>query len=173
MASDLDSDVSKTSDEILLFLVKNAEADAFLPVKPPVNAELMEWYRPLHDLLLRLCGATRYQVPQKDFEAFVGEPYSFEKHIRPLHDAGHIRCSGIAKPGEFYDSPAYRKAFDHASGLVCDYSIEGRPSWIAFKFRGDDDDFLKELDAVWENADELGLVQATEHLDCSVPPPVS
>ena len=150
----------KTSDEILLFLVKNATRDPFRPVEPPdpPEDENGEPYDPLRDLLLRLSGSHRYTVPVKDFEALVGEPYSFEKHLRAIHEAGHLRFE-VPEPDGFYDTEEYREVFDKTIGLVTDYNKPERPSFVAFRFRCPRHDFLSDLNMIQANARKLGLVR--------------
>lgn len=149
-----------TSDEILLFLIKNAVMDPFLPVEhltAQQRADGCPETLPLHDLLLRLSGPPRYRVPLPLFEEFVGEKYNFETHIRPLHEAGHIRCNGIAEEGTFYGTPRYRELFAATSGLVSDYSTTERPTWVAFHIRASEKAFLTTFTQVLENAQTLGL----------------
>jgi len=151
----------KNSDEILCFLTRNSKREVYFPLdgldiqddfgnKKPLDKE-----RRLYDLLLRLSGKTQYKVPFEDFEAFLGEPYSFEKHLRPLYEDGTLYFVGIPKPDSIYDSPSYRKIFDPTWGLVCDYSQPERPKYVRFTIG--EDDFLSRFGEILKNAEELGL----------------
>lgn len=143
----------KTPDEVLVFLIRNATPDAFLPVTPP-RVEGSPPVYPLHDLLLRLTPVTRYRVPLPDFEAFLGERYSFEKHCRALQDDGTLEF-GVADPGTHYDSPTYRAAFDHSNGLCSDH--KAGKTWVKFLVRTHKNEFLERFRGVLQNAQDLGL----------------
>src|ERR1035437_11128868 len=122
----------RTIDETILFLVKHATSDKFLPVNPKSEAGV----RPLADLLLRLCGVTRYTVPLEDFEAFTSEPFDFERHLRAVHEEGTISF-GIPASGSYYDSDKYRKISCKVNGCVGNKDC----LWIAFYIRATRDDF--------------------------------
>lgn len=155
--------MARTPDEILCFLIRNAKADPFLPVdgtEPDGDNE--EWKKSnkpqrLRDLLLRLSGTTRYATPLAAFEAFLEESYSFERHLRPLHEEGALRFQ-IAEPGSFYDTPKYREIFDKSNGLVKDYDTPGLPSYVVFHVGGDNP-FLSMYQEIIQNAVELGLLR--------------
>lgn len=118
-----------TDNDIIAFLIRNATADKYLPVDLSERNGFDDGVLP--QVLLRLSGVTRYTVPLPLFVEFMGgEPYSFEKHLRSVHDSGALQFR-VAKAGDFYDSPEYRKASDHVRGLVSG-SEPGHPCCIAF-----------------------------------------
>jgi len=150
----------KTSDDILLFLVKNSKPEYH---EYPVEGKpLQQGDRPLtkdqklYDLLLSVSGTTRYLCPLDQFEDFLGEEYSFEKHLRPLYESGTLYFAGIPSNGDFYDSKEYRKAFSASTGIVCsDYKNKTR--WVAFHYR--ENEFLSNMDKLVENALKLGVLK--------------
>lgn len=142
----------KTKDEILLFLVRNSTPEYHdFPVSTGTRHRSKG--ERLNTLLLRLSGTTRYKCPTEKLEAFLGEPVSFERHLRPLYEEGTLYFSGIPKPGDLYDSPSYRENFDASQGQVKDYSTG--QSWVAFWYR--ENDFLKHNEQIMEDAEALGL----------------
>lgn len=146
--------VTRTNDEILCFLVRNAVPDKFIPtdgMEGPGKPER------LRQLLLRLSGPTRYTVPLDLFEEFIGEKFSFERHLRPLHESNALRFR-VAKSGSNYDSPEYREIFDHTNGLVQASDPPGQTARIAF-YIGGQDDFITTYQEVVKNAVELGLLK--------------
>lgn len=143
----------KTPDEVLVFLIRNATPDAFQPVTAP-SVEGSPPVYPLHDLLLRLTPVTRYRVPLPDFEVFLGEKFSFERHLRSLQDDGTLEF-GVADPGTFYDSPTYRAAFDHCNGLCSEH--KAGKIWVKFLVRTHKNEFLERFRGVLQNAQDLGL----------------
>ena len=147
--------MTKTPDEILAFLIRHAKPDEFSPVEFPASVDSQPVY-PLHDLLLRLSDVTRYRVPIEDFENFVGEKYSFEKHMRSLSDEGTLTFT-VAGPGDIYDSENYRKAFDHTNGLTADYKCNPKKCWITFRIRTHRYEFLNRFKQIQQNAHDLGL----------------
>ncbi len=61
-----------------------------------------------------------FHAKLKKFEAFLGEPYSFAKHLLPLIKSRMISCSGIADTG-LYATKQYKNIFDTSLGCVKDY----------------------------------------------------
>jgi hypothetical protein len=108
----------------------------------------------LHDLLLRLSGATRYICESKKLKKFLGEEISFEKHLRKLHEDGILYFSDIPEKGDFYDTPKYRKIFDKTNGQIGDYKT--RQSWVAFFYR--EDKVLDDFYDILQDAKDLGLL---------------
>jgi hypothetical protein len=147
----------KTSDEILLFLVKNSRPEYYVyPVSgvktyldPPKKKTKKE---KRNDVLLRLSGTTRYLCESKKLEEFLGEEIDFEKHLRQLHDDGILNF-GVAEKDSFYDSEKYRKIFAKSNGQIKDY--KSLISHVAFHYR--ENDFLGDYKNIVENADELGF----------------
>lgn len=124
------SPCKRTPDEILLFLIKNAVPDSYLPVSEDrPDDEYFDSEPYIRRVLLRLCGHTRYRVPLEAFEAFIGADYSFERYLRPLETSGAL-CFSVAVCG-YYGTPHYRVLFDHTNGLIADYRSE-KKRWIAF-----------------------------------------
>lgn len=149
----------KTANQILLYLVKTAKPQRFVPSPDSDEIEgLDEPDEPLQDLLVQLSGVTSYTVRLSDFQAFLGEAYSFEKHIRKLHEAGHIHCPEIPEPGDVYDAPQYRKLFDASWGVEAaeDHDVAG-PSFV-FQFNTDDED-LSRVEPV------LAYARARQHVE--------
>jgi len=148
----------KTSDEILLFLVKNSTPEYYVY---PVSA--METYvdppkkktkkQKRNEVLLRLSGTTRYLCESKKLEEFLGEEINFEKHLRALHEDGTLVFNGIAEKDSFYDSEKYREIFAKSNGQVKDY--ESGISYVAFHYR--ENDFLGDYKNIVKNVDELGF----------------
>ena len=112
----------------------------------------------LLNLLLSLSGVTRYLCPEEKLAMYLGEPVSFEKHLRPLMEEGTLYFAGVPDPGGYFDSLSYREAFDHSTGRIADYSggKEPWPTWIAFWYR--ENDFLKDVRNIEEDAVKLGLL---------------
>lgn len=152
--------MSKTTDEILVFLVRNSHPEYH---KYPITPEIAAKYHKTKPskwsaLLLSASGTTRYLCPVKTLEEFLGETLSFEAHLRPLMADGTLFFSGVPAPGDIYDSPSYRKAFDHATGRVASYSgTDKGESWVAFHYR--EHDFLRHHDRLLDNAVSLGLLR--------------
>ena len=144
--------VPRTNDEILLFLVRNSRPEyraIVVPKKPPRKRS-----KRLYDALLNLSGMPRYNCPTKKFEKFLGEPVSFERHLRPLHEEGTLRFQ-IASPGDYYDSPKYRRAFDASNGQTHDY--RRGISYVTFQYRTKENDFLRHHDRLLRAARKLDL----------------
>ncbi|CAB4196702.1 hypothetical protein UFOVP1290_222 [uncultured Caudovirales phage] len=156
----------KSSDQILLFLVKNStpeyhstwgdsmhktyiERDKYTPNKKKRSKK-----EKLHDLLLRLSGTTRYICESKKLEKFLGEKISFEKHLRKLHEDGILCFDGVPEKGDFYDTPNYRVIFDNATGQIGDYKLN--KSWVAFSYR--EDKVLDDFADILKDAEDLGLL---------------
>lgn len=157
--------MTKSKDEILLFLVRNSTPGSFLPVsqnefgdgEEDENGELKKISScsrnsKLNVLLLRLSGNVRFICELSKLEEFLGEELSFEKHLRGLYEEGTLLFS-VAEKGSFYDSEDYRKAFDKTTGRIKDYKTE--MSWVAFWYR--ENKFLDEFNKIVENAEELWL----------------
>ena len=155
----------KSVAEIILFLIENAIPDPYVPV---TRAEFQggegdsAWKEPrtprniMKKVVLRLSGARRFTVPLKDFEAFMGEPYDFEAHLRQVHEHGRITFQ-VEDPGGFYDTPSYREAFKHANGLVRDYKNgKNGISYLAFYICEDKKSFLEEHRQALMNLEDLG-----------------
>lgn len=147
----------KTADQILLYLVKTAKPEQFIPPPDSAGLGLEEPDEPLQDLLVQLSGTTQYAVRLSDFQAFLGEAYSFQKHIRKLHEAGHIHCFEIPEPGDVYDAPRYRKLFDASWGVVAAADHDGAGPSFVFQFNTDDDEDLNRADLVLAYAREQRL----------------
>lgn len=147
-----------TENDIIAFLIRNATPEAYLPVESPSEGDFDDHEPYIKKVLLRLAGVTRYTVPLQAFEAFMGEPYSFESHLRAIHDSGALNFA-VAKAGDFYDTPKYRKSFDRSNGLVCNYDVPGRPCWIVFTLGKEDatDVAVKMYFQVLANLKTLGV----------------
>ena len=145
----------RTTDEILCFLVRNSapEYHDFPVSESHVPRTLAER---LQALLLRCSGTTRYRCPTPLLEEFLGEPVSFERHLRPLMESGALHFNGVAEPGSFYDSPSYREIFDHSTGRIKNYKTG--ESWVSFYYR--ENKFLDHHDQLEADAASLGLYRA-------------
>jgi hypothetical protein len=100
----------------------------------PVEVNQKEQMSPTHQVILRLCGHTRYTVPLNSFEEFVGEPYSFEKHLRHWYDSNTLNFN-VPLKGELFDTGMYRKAFDQSNGIISDGASKYIAFYIGFKER--------------------------------------
>lgn len=132
----------RTVDETILFLIRAAKPGGYVKVYRSDDPE-MEKFTPrlrgrptaakvrrfLYDTISHVCQEGTYLVEKGAFEQFTGEPYSFEAHLRATHEAGPVRFQ-VAEPGSFYDTPTYRKVFDHTNGLVEDYTTG--QVWLRF-----------------------------------------
>jgi len=142
--------------DILLFLTTHSTPEYY---EYPVRREGKSTPRErMESLLLACSGTTRYKCPTKELEEFLGSPISFEKHLRPLMEMGALFFEDIDEPGGFYDSPAYRKAFDHSNGRVKDYSTG--VSWVAFHYK--ENNFLPHYDRLCQAAKTLGISEALQ-----------
>jgi hypothetical protein len=139
------------SDQILLFLVKNSVPEYH--IYPVTKQEAKTKIQRLNSLLMRLSGSTRYTCESSKLKEFLGEEINFEKHLRPLYEAGILYFSGVPDVGSFYDAPVYRDNFRHSMGQIRDYN--SNISYVAFWYR--ENDFLNDLKNIEENAEELGL----------------
>lgn len=149
--------MTKTSDEILLFLVKNSKPeyhlhfleDSEVSPKRTRNQKLM-------DLLLNLSGTTRFLCETSKLQEFLGEKVHFEKHLRPLQTEGTLHFDGTSldDPGP-YNTPEYREVFAHTRGQIEDY--ETNVSYVAFHYR--ENDFLQDYRNVATQAVNLGIVK--------------
>lgn len=146
----------KTVDELLLFLVRNSKPEYHVfPVSGDRKECLPESKQDLlGDLLLRLCGATRFTCPTVLVEEFLGEPLDFEKHLRSLHDEGTLRFQ-VAEPGTMYDSESYRQIGARTHGQIKDYKTS--VSYVAFHYR--ENDFLGDYARVVADARALKLMK--------------
>jgi len=149
----------KTSDEILLFLVKNSVPQYYIyPVDQIDDSNNLSKKKSkkkiLEEILLRVSGTTRYLCETHRLEKFLEEKVSFEKHLRPLFEAGILFFSGVPKKGDFYDSESYRKIFDGSTGQVRDY--KNKIDYICFHYR--ENDFLKDYQNIKNNAHDLKLL---------------
>ena len=141
-----------TSDDILLFLVKNSKPQNFIPVDvKPSNKKKQN----LLDLFLRLSGTTTYKCSSKSLEDFLGEKIDFEKHLRPLYENKILYFSGVSEKGSYYDTPEYREAFKYSTGQTKNYDTG--ESFISFHYA--ENDFLKEYYEIVENAIELNIIK--------------
>lgn len=153
----------KSSDQILLFLVKNSVPEYHIYTVSHMH-DVSKSFAPnqkrkskkekLEDLLLSLSGTNRYICDSEKLEEFLGEKISFEKHLRKIHDAGILDFNGVPEKGSFYDSPNYRKNADHTNGQVYDYKIKKK--WVAFHYKKND--FLNDYCKILEDAKDLGLL---------------
>lgn len=148
----------KTSDEILLFLVKNSvpqyHSIKISPTKDWQDTPKKKSRKEKRDdLLLSLSGTTRYFCPSKALEDFLEEEIDFEKHLRKLYEDGFLYFKGVAEPGSHYDSPKYREIFAKNTGQVKDYSTN--ISYVAFHYR--EDKFLEDYNNIIETAEELKI----------------
>ena len=151
----------RTPIEILLFLVKNSKPEYHAyPLSEEGSLDDPEIGYKSHDerldaLLLRCSGTTRYLCSEDSMREFLGAKYvSFEKHLRPLMELG-IQFGDVPPPGDFYDTPSYRKSFDRVRGRVCDYHKSNKQSWISFHYG--EDNFLKHHKQLVQDATYLGL----------------
>lgn len=144
---------TKSPDEILLFLVKNSMPEYHIfPVSADPNANhIWAWERsPLERLLLRLSGNTRFTCPLEIFEKFVGESYSFEKHLRALYEQKILFVTGVRLDGTH---GTYEKSADHTTGLIKNYKTG--VSYVTFHYR--ENNFLDDFDNILDDAEKLGL----------------
>jgi len=144
--------MTKSPAEILLFLTIHSSPEYYEYPLIKEDRRLPKTER-LSALLLQCAGTTRYKCPSKSLEGFLGEPISFERHLRPLMELGALHFSDVDEPGSFYDSPSYRKAFDSTNGQVKDY--KSGESWVAFHFR--ENNFLDHAETLEKEAESLGL----------------
>ncbi len=148
----------KTSDEILLFLVKNSLPEYFVfPVSlvdVSDQSKKKSKRKRLEELLLRLSGTNRYLCETNKLKKFLGEKVSFKKHLRQLHEEGILHFNGVPEAGSFYDSDGYRKAFDHATGQIRDYNK--KISYVCFHYR--EDKYLEDYQNIKNNAYDLKLL---------------
>ena len=110
--------IMKTTDEIFNWLTRNSSYYVNRKSNEDIEKLIAESKQ---DDGITLHVAVNY-VPAfhaklEDFVAFIGEPYSFKKHLLPLIDAGLIACSGYSRDG-FYSTTSYKRAFDGVWGLV-------------------------------------------------------
>jgi hypothetical protein len=144
---------TKSSDEILLFLVKNSMPEYYkFPVSDEPNTNHIWERSPLEKILLRLSGNMRFLCPLKKFEEFVGESYSFEKHLCALHEQEILFITGIS-----FDEVhgTYQKSLDSTTGLIKNYETGIR--YIAFHYR--ENNFLEDFDNILDDAKKLGLLK--------------
>lgn len=86
---------SRTSEEIFLFLVSNAIYDTAIHI-PPTREEKIKRYKDLGTCFNKQYWADvessvpHFLTPLKKLEKFLGEPYDFSKHMKPLVDQGRI-----------------------------------------------------------------------------------
>lgn len=147
----------RTTDEILCFLVRNSTPEYHdFPVSEGPRGFPRTMAERLQTLLLRCSGTTRYRCPTPIFEEFLGEPVSFERHLRPLMESGALHFNGIAEPGSLYDTPSYRESGDHCRGQIGDYKTG--ESWVAFYYR--ENKFLDHHEQLEADAASLGLYRA-------------
>ena len=145
--------MTKTSDEILLFLVKNSKPEYHVHFidspKPTRNQKLM-------DLLLNLSGTTRFLCETSKLQEFLGEKVHFEKHLRPLQTEGTLYFDGGNMDTGPYSTPEYREVFAHTRGQIKDY--ETNVSYVAFHYR--ENNFLQDYRNIVTQAVNLGIVKA-------------
>jgi hypothetical protein len=149
----------KTSDEILLFLVKNSKPEYYIfPVdemdtshNPPKKKSKKQ---KLKEVLLRLSGVNRYVCETDKLENFLNEKVDFEKHLRQFHEEGILYFNGIPKPGDYYDSPEYRKVFAATRGQIRNY--ETKTSYVCFYYR--ENNFLEDYHNIKNNAYDIKLL---------------
>jgi len=148
----------KTSDEILLFLVKNSRPEYYVYPVEGMKTYLTKPSKKTkkekrNEVLLRLSGTNRYLCESKKLEEFLGEEIDFEKHLRPLHEEKVLCFDGIAEKNSFYDSEKYRENFAKSNGQINDY--KSKISYVAFHYG--ENDFLLDYTNIVKNADELGF----------------
>lgn len=142
---------TKSPDEILLFLVKNSMPEYHIfPVSADPNTNHIWERSPLEKLLLRLSGNIRFTCPLEIFEKFVGESYSFEKHLSVLYEQKILFVTAVR-----FDEThgTYKKSANHTTGLIKNY--ETGISYIAFYYR--ENKFLEDFDNILDDAEKLGL----------------
>lgn len=148
----------KTTDEILLFLVKNSMPEYYVfPISdmkdyldPPKKKSKKE---KRNELLLRLSGTNRYLCESSKLKTFIEEEINFEKHFRPLHENGILYFNGVPPKNSFYDTEKYKEIFSKSTGQIKDY--ESDISYVAFHYR--ENKFLEDYGNIVKNADELKL----------------
>jgi hypothetical protein len=151
--------MARSLDEILLFLVKNSTPEYHeFPVSSRGALEGESKDELLKQLLLALSGTTRYLCPEKALREFLGEPISFERHLRPFHRKGILFFDDCPEKGSFYDSKKYRDLFDGSSGRVQDPG--SKKTWVAFHYR--ENDFLEHVEQIEKDAFKLGLFSDKE-----------
>jgi len=101
-----------------------------------------------------------FSVNFEKFQEFIGEPYSYSKHLKPLVEAGLIFCIDNTLDGP-YATEKYRGIFDSTTGTVKDYTTNEKfvRFWLGKgdpnkKWIENSGEILKEsvLNALTENA---------------------
>lgn len=150
--------MTKTSDEILVFLVKNSLPEYYIYPVDPIN-NLMDPPKnktrkeKRNELLLRVSGTNRYCCESKKLEKFLGEEVNFDKHLRKLHEDKVLYFSGVPQDGSDLDSKEYRKIFAKSTGQIKDY--KSGISYVAFHYK--ENNFLEDYNNIVKNADELKI----------------
>ena len=111
----------KTTKQIFDYLIKNAKY--YKAWKAEDIPQILKESKEDGGITLEVAieSIPSFHVEFDRFEKWLGEKYSFRKHLKPLIKKGLISCSGIPKKGDLYDSQQYRKIFDNTWGLVKDY----------------------------------------------------
>lgn len=116
----------KTADEIFGWLVCNCTY--YVCPKSHEEIEKLVKDRKKDDGISLLCAVNSvpsFHAEYEKFVDFIGEPYSFRKHILPLINMGLITCTGYSTGG-FYGTKKYKKLFDASWGCVKDYKTGQR-----------------------------------------------
>jgi hypothetical protein len=148
----------KTSDEILLFLVKNSEPVYFDDIWKIEDFIKKKKQEILKQFILSLSSCTSYMCEIKKFEQFVGEPYNFEKHLRTLYEDGILFFPGVPRLNDeqnFYSQPKYIQIFSGTNGTVKNYNS----GEIHIKFYYRENSFLKHYKNIITYAEKLGLIK--------------
>lgn len=149
--------MTKTSDEILLFLVKNSKPEYHVHfVEDPEDGPKRTRNQKLMDLLLNLSGTTRFLCETSKLQEFLGEKVHFEKHLRPLQTEGTLCFDNRNMDTGPYNTPEYREVFAHTRGQIKDY--ETNVSYVAFHYR--ENNFLQDYRNIVTQAVNLGIVKA-------------
>lgn len=130
--------MTRTPEETLIFLVANSRYEDLSDWQTH-KQEVRETIRKRDDITLAMLTQHVHAllVELDAFCEFIGEPYSYHKHIKPLIVKGWIHCA--ENEGEMTRSTL--RQWDAYLGCVCDYdsSISYIRFWIGKKHpeRGD------------------------------------
>ncbi len=113
----------KTPYQIFDWLVRNSEYYHVEQTRTDLERLIAE---DKEDGVTLLCAVNRiapFHADYDKFVEFVGEPYSFKRHLLPLVLGRFITCHSLGAK-DFYGSDIYKPIFDHAWGLVKDYDTD-------------------------------------------------
>jgi hypothetical protein len=145
----------KTTKQILYYLLKHSKPEYHeFPLSDEENDLNISKKKKIEDLFLRLSGTTRYICEEKKLEKYLGEPVSFEKHLRPLYENKILYFDEVPDKGDFYDSKEYRTAFDKTTGRIRDY--KNNIAYIAFHLK--ENNFLKHYKQILKDAKRLKII---------------